>query len=88
MDTRFFVSREEFHNVQMDVRQLQAVQSTQIERIQRLEKRHQDDAAMRSAWSNSPFPSALVGTPQHGTSFYMLIIFISISELLTNNLPF
>ncbi|CAK7223501.1 hypothetical protein SEUCBS140593_005257 [Sporothrix eucalyptigena] len=50
----------------MDVRQLQAVQSTQIERIQRLEKRHQDDAAMRSAWSNSPFPSALVGTPQHG----------------------
>ncbi|KAL1905153.1 hypothetical protein Sste5344_009099 [Sporothrix stenoceras] len=50
----------------MDVRQLQAVQSTQIERIQRLEKRHQDDAAMRSAWSTSPFPSALVGTPQHG----------------------
>ncbi|CAK7213748.1 hypothetical protein SCUCBS95973_001904 [Sporothrix curviconia] len=50
----------------MDVRQLQAIQSTQIERIQRLEKRHQDDVAMRSAWSNSPFPSALVGTPQHG----------------------
>lgn len=66
MDTRFYVSREEFHNVQMDVRQLQAVQSSQSERLQRLEKRNQDDAAMRSAWSNSPFPSALVGTPQHG----------------------
>ncbi|EPE07269.1 ubiquitin carboxyl-terminal hydrolase 19 [Ophiostoma piceae UAMH 11346] len=66
MDTRFYVSREEFHNVQMDVRQLQAVQSSQSERLQRLEKRNHDDAAMRSAWSNSPFPSALVGTPQHG----------------------
>lgn len=66
MDTRFFVSREEFHNVQMDMRQLQAIQANQSERLQRLEKRQQDDTAMRSAWSNSPFPSALVGTPQHG----------------------
>ncbi|EFX00241.1 ubiquitin carboxyl-terminal hydrolase 19 [Grosmannia clavigera kw1407] len=66
MDTRFVVSREEFHNVQMDVRQIHAVQASQNERLLRLEKRYQDDSAIRSAWSNSPFPSALVGTPQHG----------------------
>lgn len=66
MDTRFFVSRDEFHIVQMDVRQIHAVQTSQNERLLRLEKRHQDDSAIRSAWSNSPFPSALVGTPQHG----------------------
>lgn len=65
MDSRFPVSREELYSVQMDVKQLHLVQNSHAERLQRLEKRQADDAALKSVW-NSPFPSALGGTPQHG----------------------
>ncbi len=57
---------EELYNVQMDVRQVQAVQSNHAERLLRLEKRQQEDAAVKSVWSTSPFPTAIGGTPQHG----------------------
>ncbi|KAI0875104.1 hypothetical protein GGS24DRAFT_500182 [Hypoxylon argillaceum] len=49
----------------MDVKQMQIVQNSHAERLSRLEKRQADDAAIKSVW-NSPFPSALSGTPQHG----------------------
>ncbi|TGJ82290.1 hypothetical protein E0Z10_g6460 [Xylaria hypoxylon] len=49
----------------MDVKQIHIVQNSHAERLSRLEKRQADDAAIKSAW-NSPFPSALSGTPQHG----------------------
>ncbi|KAI0976288.1 hypothetical protein F4678DRAFT_220025 [Xylaria arbuscula] len=65
MDPRFPATREELYNVQMDVKQLHVVQNSHAERLSRLEKRQADDAAIKSAW-NSPFPSALGGTPQHG----------------------
>ncbi|KAL1882019.1 hypothetical protein VTK73DRAFT_3001 [Phialemonium thermophilum] len=65
MDPRFIISREEFHNVQTDLKQLQYVQSNHADRLLRLERRQADDAALKSVW-NSPFPSALGGTPQHG----------------------
>ncbi|KAI1122705.1 hypothetical protein F5Y10DRAFT_69265 [Nemania abortiva] len=65
MDPRFPATRDELYNVQMDVKQMQIVQSNHAERLSRLEKRQADDAAIKSAW-NSPFPSALSGTPQHG----------------------
>ncbi|ORY59069.1 uncharacterized protein BCR38DRAFT_412788 [Pseudomassariella vexata] len=65
MDSRFPVTREEFYSVQMDVKQLHLVQNNHAERLSRLEKRQADDAALKSVW-NSPFPSALGGTPQHG----------------------
>ncbi|KAI1505606.1 hypothetical protein F5X99DRAFT_405087 [Biscogniauxia marginata] len=65
MDPRFPVSRDELYSVQMDVKQIQVVQNSHAERLSRLEKRQADDAAIKSAW-NSPFPSALGGTPQHG----------------------
>lgn len=67
MDPRFPVTREEFYNVQMDLKQVQAVQQSHSERLMRLEKRQADDAALKSVW-NSPFPSVLGGTPQHGLS--------------------
>lgn len=71
MDPRFFVSREEFHNVQMDVKQVQFLQQNHTERLLRLEKRQADDAALKSLWrGTSPFPSSLLGgTPQHGECF-------------------
>ncbi|KAI0913008.1 hypothetical protein F4823DRAFT_125492 [Ustulina deusta] len=65
MDPRFPATREELYNVQMDVKQIHIVQNSHSERLSRLEKRQADDAAIKSAW-NSPFPSALSGTPQHG----------------------
>lgn len=65
MDPRFVISRDEFHDVQMDVKQVQFIQHSHAERLLRLEKRQADDAALKSVW-NSPFPSVLGGTPQHG----------------------
>lgn len=59
------VTREEFHNVQTDLKQVQFIQSSHADRLLRLEKRQADDAALKSVW-NSPFPSVLGGTPQHG----------------------
>ncbi|KAI0887225.1 uncharacterized protein GGS22DRAFT_106383 [Annulohypoxylon maeteangense] len=61
MDSRF----PELYTVHMDVKQIQMIQNSHAERISRLEKRQADDAAIKSVW-NSPFPSALSGTPQHG----------------------
>ncbi|KAI9733733.1 MAG: hypothetical protein M1818_007147 [Claussenomyces sp. TS43310] len=49
----------------MDVKHVQAVQCNHADRLLRLEKRQVDDAALKSVW-NSPFPSVLGGTPQHG----------------------
>ncbi|KAI1212458.1 uncharacterized protein F4807DRAFT_371943 [Annulohypoxylon truncatum] len=65
MDSRFPVSRDELYTVHMDVKQMQMIQNSHAERLSRLEKRQADDAAIKSVW-NSPFPSALSGTPQHG----------------------
>ncbi|KAK3322382.1 hypothetical protein B0H66DRAFT_201458 [Apodospora peruviana] len=65
MDSRFLVTREEFHDVQMDLKRVQSIQQHHSERLRLLEKRQADDAALKSVW-NSPFPSALGGTPQHG----------------------
>ncbi len=65
MDPVFVATREELHDVQMELKRMQHVQQLQGERLRSLEKRHADDAALKSVW-NSPFPSVLGGTPQHG----------------------
>ncbi|KAL1837551.1 hypothetical protein VTJ49DRAFT_3654 [Mycothermus thermophilus] len=66
MDPVFVVTREELHDVQMELRRIQHVQQLHGERLRSLEKRQADDAALKSVW-NSPFPSVLGGgTPQHG----------------------
>jgi hypothetical protein len=66
MDPRFLVTRDEFNNIHVDLKQLQHVQNTHADRLVRLERRQADDAAIKAAWS--PFPSILGqgGTPQHG----------------------
>ncbi|KAJ1335132.1 hypothetical protein MN608_01867 [Microdochium nivale] len=65
MDPRLSISRDDLFTIQMDVKQLQAVQISHAERLARLEKRQAEEASIKSVW-NSPFPSALSGTPQHG----------------------
>lgn len=66
MEGHYPASRDELFHVQMDVKHVQSVQSNHSDRITRLEKRQADDAALKSVW-NSPFPSVIGGTPQHGT---------------------
>lgn len=51
----------------MEVKQVQIVQASHAERLNRLERRQNEDAAIKSVWNPSPFPSVLGGTPQHGT---------------------
>jgi hypothetical protein len=65
MEPVFIVTREELQDVQMELKRIQHVQQLQGERLRSLEKRQADDAALKSVW-NSPFPSVLGGTPQHG----------------------
>ncbi|KAK5664182.1 hypothetical protein OQA88_398 [Cercophora sp. LCS_1] len=65
MDPRFIITRDEFHDVQMDLKRVHSIQQQQSERIRMLEKRQADEAQLKSVW-NSPFPSVLGGTPQHG----------------------
>lgn len=50
----------------MEVKQVQFVQANHAERLMRLERRQTEDAAIKSVWNPSPFPSVLGGTPQHG----------------------
>ncbi|KAK7730851.1 hypothetical protein SLS53_008929 [Cytospora paraplurivora] len=50
----------------MEMRQVQIVQAVHAERLMRLERRQTEDAAIKSVWNPSPFPSVLGGTPQHG----------------------
>lgn len=52
----------------MEVKQVQIVQASHAERLTRLERRQNEDAAIKSVWNPSPFPSVLGGTPQHGKS--------------------
>lgn len=49
------------------MRNVQATQHEHAERLMRLERRHDGDTRIKSAWSTaSPFPSGLTGTPQTG----------------------
>lgn len=52
----------------MEVKQVQIIQANHAERLMRLERRQTEDAAIKSVWNPSPFPSVLGGTPQHGKS--------------------
>lgn len=67
MDSQFLATRDDIHNVAMEVKHVQAIQSNHADRLMRLEKRQADDAALKSVWgTGSPFPSILSGTPQQG----------------------
>lgn len=68
MEGQFPATREDLYHISMDVKHVQAVQSNHSDRLHRLEKRQADDAALKSVW-NSPFPSVMGGTPQHGAYF-------------------
>jgi hypothetical protein len=72
MDLRFVVNREELSNLQMEVKQIQHIQNTHADRLMRLERRQNDDVALKSVWQ-SPFPGVLTGTPQQGMCIFLIL---------------
>lgn len=86
MDPRYAPLHQELHNVQMEVKQVQIVQANHAERLMRLERRQTEDAAIKSVWNPSPFPSVLGGTPQHGMPNSIHLVF-TLFLSTTNFLP-
>lgn len=53
--------------MQDELTRLVQTSAEHAERITRLERKHDEDARVKSVWGNgSPFPSVLSGTPQQG----------------------
>ncbi len=68
MDGQFsLATREDFWRLQNEMKNVYATQAEHADRLTRLERRHDEDARMKSVWgSGSPFPGVLNGTPQQG----------------------
>ena len=62
-----FIPSNDIWRMTNTMKNIQEVQQDHAERLGRLERRHDDDARLKSVWgSASPFPGILSGTPQHG----------------------
>ena len=68
MDPQFaLASKEDFWRLQTEMKNVYATQAEHADRLMRLEQRSDSDARLKSVWgSQSPFPSAMNGTPQQG----------------------
>ncbi|KAL2754632.1 hypothetical protein ACRALDRAFT_2043571 [Sodiomyces alcalophilus JCM 7366] len=70
MDPRFPITRDDLFSLQMDLKHIQLLQSSQAERLARLERRQEQDAQLKSVWQQHPFPGVLAGTPQCGPTHF------------------
>ncbi|KAF2674089.1 UCH-domain-containing protein [Microthyrium microscopicum] len=60
-----FTPRDDIWRMQSDMSRIQQTQQEHSDRLNRLERRQDDDARTKSIWgASSPFPSVLAGTPQ------------------------
>lgn len=60
-------SRDDIWRLQNEMKNVYATQAEHADRLMRLERRHEDDVRIKSAWGGqSPFPTTLSGTPQQG----------------------
>jgi ubiquitin carboxyl-terminal hydrolase 4/11/15 len=60
-----FIPRDAMWRVQSEMSKIHQVQAQHSERLNRLERRQDDDARNKSIWGpSSPFPSILAGTPR------------------------
>ena len=68
MDPQFgLASKDDFWRLQNEMKNVYATQAEHADRLMRLEQRSDSDTRLKSVWgSQSPFPSALNGTPQQG----------------------
>lgn len=66
-----FQPRDDFWRIQNEMLRVQQTQSELTDRLNRLERRHEDDSRLKNVWGTaSPFPSVLGGTPQQGVFVY------------------
>ena len=60
-------SREDVWRLQNEMKNVYATQAEHADRLLRLERHQNDESRIKSAWgSQSPFPSVLNGSGQHG----------------------
>ena len=86
MDQQFgLASKDDLWRLQNEMKNVYATQAEHADRLMRLEQRADGDTRLKSVWgSQSPFASALNGTPQQGMTNFQLIaktaLRISISD--------
>jgi ubiquitin carboxyl-terminal hydrolase 4/11/15 len=62
-----FQPRDDLWRFQDEMLSVQQTQAELVDRVSRLERRHEDESRMKNVWgTSSPFPSVLAGTPQQG----------------------
>jgi ubiquitin carboxyl-terminal hydrolase 4/11/15 len=62
-----FQPRDDYWRFQSEMLRVQQSQADLVERVSRLEQKHDDDSRLKNVWgTSSPFPSVLGGTPQQG----------------------
>ena len=68
MDPQYgLASKDDLWRLQNEMRNVYATQAEHADRLMRLEQRQDSDNRIKSPWgSQSPFPSTINGTPQHG----------------------
>ena len=60
-------SKQDLDYLQTQMKNVYATQAEHADRLMRLEQRQDTDSRLKSPWgSQSPFPSLLNGTSQHG----------------------
>ena len=75
MDPQYgLASKDDLWRLQNEMRNVYATQAEHADRLMRLEQRQDSDNRIKSPWgSQSPFPSTINGTPQHGITAPMLL---------------
>ena len=68
MDPQYgLASKDDLWRLQNEMKNVYATQAEHADRLMRLEQRQDSDNRIKSPWgSQSPFPSTINGTPQHG----------------------
>lgn len=62
-----FQPQSEVWQLSTMMRNVQDTQQEHADRLFRLERRHDEEAKVKSVWGpSSPFPGVLSGTPSHG----------------------
>ena len=75
MDPQYgLASKDDLWRLQNEMKNVYATQAEHADRLMRLEQR-EGDTRLKSAWgAQSPFPSILNGTPQHGKSMFGMLV--------------
>ena len=75
MDPQYgLASKDDLWRLQNEMKNVYATQAEHADRLMRLEQRQDSDNRIKSPWDGqSPFPSTINGTPQHGITAPMCL---------------